>query len=278
MQLRAALFSIIGLGLAGSCVWLATTLLPAPSAASSTNTQEQQFVSVLVANSDIEFGAIIDRESLAAQQWPVGSIPEGAFISTSVLLGPASAGPRRARAAIPTGGLILDSNISDFGETVSMVNTLGQNTRAMSIQVDAVTGVGGFVLPGDRVDIVLTEGRGDQMRAGTILQDIRVLSVDQEPDETKRARTLARTLTVEVSPRDSQILALGQRAGTLSLTLRTLDSVKSDALGQISLADILAPQVPDVIPSAPLAAEAPAPQERTIRVRRGIVSEDVVVQ
>lgn len=273
MQLRAALFSLCGVGLAACSVWIAAIMTPtqAPTAPAPT-----EFSLVLVAKSDIAFGEIISRENLSAQSWPTASVPQGAFVSASALLGPAGAGPRRAKEVIPEGGLILATNISDFGETVSMVNALGENTRAMSIQVDAVTGVGGFVQPGDRVDIVLTEGRSDKLRAATILQDIRVLSIDQEADESSRARTLARTLTVEVTPRDSQILALGQRAGTLSLTLRTLDGVQSDKLEQISLDDILTRKSTDVIPSQ-TAVTAVEPS-RTIRVRRGTVAEDVVLK
>lgn len=278
MQLRAALYSITGVGLAAGSVWLASFTMQPQAAATKPASSATEFTQILVAQGEIEFGEIISRESLAAQRWPTESIPKGAFTSTSALLGPEGASPRRALEVIPEGGLILQGNISDFGETVSMVNTLGANTRAMSIEVDAVTGVGGFVLPDDRVDIVLTEGRGDRLRTATILQDVRVLSIDKEADETKRARRVARTLTVEVSPRDSQILALGQRAGTLSLTLRTLDAVQSHEIEQISLDDILGSRTPNVVPTASVVPTRVPDPVRTIRVRRGTDAEDVILR
>ena len=89
------------------------------------------------------------------------------------------------------------------------------------------------------------------------------------------ARQAARTLTVEVSPTESQILALGQRAGTLSLTLRTLDGVMSNDIEQISLEDLLGSKPPEVIPSRSSVIEI-APVQ-TIRVRRGTETVDVVI-
>ena len=92
----------------------------------------------------------------------------------------------------------------------------------MAIEVDAVSGVGGFVTPGDRVDVVLTQGNNDNLRAVTILQNVRVIGVDQTSDEEKDQPGVARTITFEVSPADGQKLALAQKAGSLSLTFAPL--------------------------------------------------------
>ena len=272
MQLRAIFISLIGLGLAGVSAWFASELI-SPRATATTQPIQTEFVKVLTAKTDIQFGQIIDRELLSTQSWPAGSIPKGAFTGTRALLGPEDASPRRATQLIRQGELIVESAVSDFGETVTIVQSLGTNTRAMSIEVDAVTAVGGFVMPGDRVDIVLTEGRGRTLRAATILQDVRVLGIDQFTTKDGKATRGARTITVEISPRDGQILALGQRAGVLSLTLRTQNDVTDSVLEQITLSDLLDDAEPVDVP-VPVVAEVASPK-RVIRVRRG-TDENVV--
>ena len=164
--------------------------------------------------------------------------------------------------------MVLASKISEFGEKVTIVQTLGKNTRAMAINVNAQTSVGGFVTPGDSVDILLTQGSGASLRAVTILQNIRVVGVDQQADEQNEQANVAKTVTVEVSPEEGQKLALAQKAGTLRLTLRTLDSDVDAPLESIRLSDIIRENSPT--------EEGP---KRTVTVRRaGTSIEKVEVQ
>ena len=162
----------------------------------------------------------------------------------------------------------MANKLSGFGEKVTIVQKLGENTRAISIQVDAVTGVGGFVTPGDFVDILLTsQGMNGGLQAVTILQNIRVIGVDQQSAEDANQPVVVRTITVEVSPEDGQKLALAQRAGTLSLTLRTLDQVVDKPIDRIELRDLMQEKSPTV------AAE----KKPTVTVRRGVLTEEVEV-
>lgn len=104
------------------------------------------------------------------------------------------------------------------------------------------------------------------MRAVTILQNVRVLGVDQDSDEQSDQAGVARTVTVEVSPEESQKLALAQKAGTLSLSLRTLDSVVDAPLDSIRLSDLLREKSP----------VDEAVVKNTIRIRRGNETVEVV--
>ncbi|MEX0302377.1 MAG: Flp pilus assembly protein CpaB, partial [Leisingera sp.] len=159
------------------------------------------------------------------------------------------------------GELIRASRISKFGEKVTIVQTLSPDHRAMAIKVSAETAVGGFVTPGDRVDVLLTQGRGIDLKTVTILQNARVVGVDQDANEESETPGVARTVTVEVTPEQGQRLALAQRAGTLSLTLRTLDAPDEDVpLESIGLGDVLRNQPPE--------AEG-APVRKTVLIRRG---------
>ena len=222
---------------------------------------------MVVALADIGFGQEIMAEMLTTQAWPVESIPEGAFLSLEAVTGSAGQAPRSARRAISAGELLMAAKVSEFGEKVSIQQTLTPGTRAMTIQVDAVSGVAGFVKPGDRVDIVLTETRSGDLRARTIMQNIRVVGIDQSYAEDVEGAQLARTMTVEVTPEDGQRLALAQRAGALSLTLRSGDGTDTAPLEAMSLSDLLDGAAVDLPEPTDTAAK------RTVTIRRGSDAE-----
>ena len=111
--------------------------------------------------------------------------------------------------------------------------------RAMAIRVNDVSGVAGFVTPGDRVDVLLTRRlTNDEMITTTVLQDIVVRGTDQLADEDLDKPNVARTITAEVSPEEAQRLALAQQAGTLSLTLRNLATTEKPALRSLSVSEL----------------------------------------
>jgi pilus assembly protein CpaB len=243
MALKSIFVALLGIAVAGGSAYGAREYLRQTAATASVD-PTNGLVTAIVAGRDIKFGQVIEPQMLQIVSWPREALPAGAFTDLDALLPKAGGEPRRAKNAMSAGELILSSKVSNFGEKVTIVQTLGENSRAMSIRVDAVTGVGGFVTPGDTVDIVLTQGGGENLRAITILQNVRVIGVDQLANEEENTPVVARTVTVEVSPENSQKLALAQSAGTLSLTLRTLDSVVDKPLDSIRLSDILQEKSP----------------------------------
>jgi pilus assembly protein CpaB len=264
-SIMTALFGVI---VAGGSVYYASTLTNNPvisGAAEAAPAQATNMVDVYVAAANIPFGAEITLESLTVQGWPLEAVPFGAITDPYLIIGDGTAS-RRAKREISQGELLLPEKMSEFGEVISIGQKLGANTRAVAIQVDAVTGVAGFVAPGDRVDIVLTQGQGESLSSFTILQDVAVIGVDQAADADAVRESIARTVTVEVSARDGQKLALARNAGQLSLTLRSLDNATNEPLAPVTLADVLGvqPAAPVIVAPAPVAA---APQQ--IRVRRG---------
>lgn len=255
MRLGSLLMTVIGLGVAGGAVQIAQTQLRADS----TEAAAAQFVHVIVASQDIPFGVVLDNQYLTTIQWPVDAVPKGSFTDMNNVLPRQGGESRRAKRGLGQGELLLASKVSDYGEKVTIVQTLGENNRAMAINVDAQSGVGGFVTPGDHVDIVLTRGRGADISAITVLQNIRVVGVDQVADEQLDQPGIARTITVEVSAQQGQKLALAQRAGSLSLSLRSLESELDQPLAAVHLNDIL-------LDKSPVPDDTPRP---VIRVRRG---------
>lgn len=268
MSARSILIAMFGIAVAGGSAFSAREYLDRSSAVAATD-PESALVSVIVAGRDIPFGQPIQPQVLQVMSWPRAALPPGAITDLDALVAQPGMPPRRATRAMSQGELILASKISDFGEKVTIVQTLGENTRAMAINVDAQTAVGGFVTPGDAVDILMTQGNGDTLRAITILQNIRVIGVDQQADEQLDQPSVARTVTVEVTPEQSQTLALAQKAGTLSLSLRTLDSAIDEPLDSIRLSDILRDKSP---------VEDQTTAKSTIRVRRANDVEIVEVE
>jgi pilus assembly protein CpaB len=260
MRFSSLITALVGLVVAGGSVYAARDYFESQKIAASTS-DESALVQVVVASRDIAFGQAIEPQMLTSMAWPREAVPPGSYFDYAGLLPAEGAPPRRAKRNISQGELILVSKVSDFGEKVTIVQTLGPNSRAMAISVNAETAVGGFVTPGDTVDVLLTQGGGQNLRTVTILQNIRVIGVDQQSDEQSDAPKVSRTVTVEVSPEEGQRLALAQQAGTLSLTLRTLDAGVDAPLDSIRLSDVMQ----DV---SPVPEDAPA---RRILVRRGIV-------
>ncbi len=270
MRIASLVTFAAGLAVAGGSAWLASDFFEAKYArVAQANEKDDGLVTVVVAAQNIPFGQIVDATKVETMPWPVAALPKGSFTDAAAVLPVAGQEPRRAAAAIAQGELLLASKVSDFGQKVTIVQSLGPNRRAFTINVNASTGVAGFVTPGDRVDVLLTQGRESSLKTVTILQNLRVIGVDQEVNEKTNTPEVARTVTLDVSPEDSQKLALAQKAGTLSLTLRTLDDDAIDSAPQaISLRDVLREPEPVVT-----AQDAPAPV-RSVIVRRALVETE----
>lgn len=267
MGIRSVLVTILGVAVAGASAYGAREYLNNASVSAAANSQSG-LVTVVVAGRDIPYGQPIQVQMLQVISWPQEAVPPGAITEVGNLIAKPGQPLRRAKRAIAQGELILASKVSAFGEKVTIVHSLGPNSRAMAIKVNAVTAVGGLVTPGDSVDVVLTQGRGALLRAVTILQKIRVIAIDQDSDEHSDQPDIAATVTVEVTPEQGQKLALAQKAGTLSLSLRTLDNVVDKPMDSIRLSDLLRDK-------SPVEEEI---QKTTIRVRRGIDFQDVEIQ
>lgn len=267
MRTKPILTTLCGLAIAAGSVFLAQEhLMTKSETAGGSSTSD--LVEIYVARSEIAFGQAIESHLVTLHKWPREALPSGAFLHLGQLVPDERDQLRRAKGRFFPGEVILASKVSAFGEKVTLVQKLGENTRAMAIKVDAATAVGGFVTPGDFVDIVLTQGARLELSAVTILQNIRVIGVDQQSEELSNQPEVARTITVEVTPEQGQRLALAHKAGTLSLTLRTLEGVQDKPMDMVRLRDLLQEEGP---------AEKVEAQP-TVIVRRGTESEIVTVK
>ncbi len=267
MRIRPIISTLFGIAIASGSVYLAKDHIQFKANTASVS-PDADLVEIYVARSEIAFGQTIEAHNVTIHPWPREALPAGVFTEIDVLVPDNRRQLRRAKGRFYPGEVMLLSKVSNFGEKVTLVQKLGENTRAMAIEVDAVTAVGGFVTPGDHVDIVLTQGAKQELRAVTILQNIRVIGVDQQSEELSDQPEIARTITVEVTPQQGQRLALAQKAGTLSLTLRTLDNVEDEPMEMVRLRDLLQEEGPvEKVEAQP-----------TVTVRRGTETEVVTIQ
>ena len=278
MRSRPIITTLLGLAIAGASVIFAKDhLLSATDTTASAPSSD--IVEIYIARSEIAFGQTIESHAVSTHPWPRSALPPGAFTDISQLV-PADRGQlRRAKGRFYPGEVLIASKVSGFGEKVTLVQRLGENTRAMAIKVDAVTAVGGFVTPGDFVDVVLTQGTSQSMRAVTILQNIRVIGVDQQSEELRDQPEIARTITVEVTPQQGQRLVLAQNAGMLSLTLRTLEGVEDTPMEMVHLRDLLQEEGPiEHVDARPTVIVRRGTESEIITIKRNPVEPEVIIE
>ncbi|MCT2559379.1 Flp pilus assembly protein CpaB [Tsuneonella sp. YG55] len=187
--------------------------------------EQQKLVRIVVATKPLEYGEPVTEQTVRLQNFPANSVPQGAFTSIPEVL----KDNRVALRPIVIGEPILRSKVSGTDGRATLAALLPDGFRAVSIPVNNVNGVAGFVLPGLMVDVLLLrqiEGDGaDQQdqRADVVLEGAQVLAVDQLADEKTGQPKVSRTVTLAVTPQDASRLAVANRMGTLQLTLRKME-------------------------------------------------------
>jgi pilus assembly protein CpaB len=189
---------------------------------------------ILVAKSDIPMGQPISPGDVQWQEWPA-STTGGNFIRKSDNPGAIeSLAGRIARAPFVAGEPIRDAKLVDAKGAGYMAAILPSGMRAVSTQISPETGAGGFILPNDRVDVIVTrrntdQGGGDQT-SETVLTNIRVLAIDQNIEEKGGQKVVVgKTATLELSPGQAETLTLAQHLGSLSLSLRSIADARQTA-------------------------------------------------
>lgn len=179
-------------------------------------------VPVVVAAQAVARGVVLQPGLLKIVGFPKDSVPAGAFQRISQFTDTRQ-GQRVALRSIVANEPILSDEISEPGGKPTLAIEISDGMRAVSLRANDVAGVGGFVLPGDRVDVMLTRTVGSQPNSSVtqvLAENVVVLGVDQSSDDQSNKPVVARAITVEVTPAQAQTISLGQSVGTLSLALR----------------------------------------------------------
>jgi len=231
-MLRRLVFLFLALAVSGGTVVAARSWLKAQLAAKEAPVVVAETPKpapmVLVAKTDLPAGQFVRPENLRWQPWPEDGIAE-AYI-----------GPDKAkledfvgavvRTGLVAGEPVVDGKLVRPGDRGFMAAVLSPGKRAVTVPVTLSSGVAGFIFPGDRVDVLMTEviqeekdKDGKERRATeTVLTDIRVLAVDQRADDQKKEVAIAKTATLEVSSKQAEVVAVAGEMGKLSLSLRSL--------------------------------------------------------
>lgn len=211
---RSSIFLLVGAVLLGLMAVLGVKTMMGRGAAEPPEAP-QTFVAV--AARPLKFGEKIEAEAVRLAPWP-GEMPEGAYATVQDAI---ADGSRTTLREVKTGEPLLSSAISGEVGRLASSTLLGPDMRAVSLPLDEASGAGGFVAPGDRVDVILIRKFGDEAAyAAAIIQGVRVLAVGQSQDTSTSEPVIVKSATVEVSPNEAQKLALAQKVGEITLALR----------------------------------------------------------
>lgn len=190
---------------------------------------------VVVANAALRFGNALSPGSLREVAWPEGGVPAGTFASINELL----SGKRIVLASIEPSEPILASKITGPGQKATLSAIIRDGMKAVTIRVNDVDGVAGFVLPGDHVDVLVTrQPEKNNSNTDVVLQNVRVLAIDQLADDATDKPMVAKAVTLEVDTIAAQRLSLAGSVGALSLALRKAGELTAESTRRVSLIDL----------------------------------------
>jgi pilus assembly protein CpaB len=196
---------------------------------------------IVVATKAMPFGTPLSDDNVVEIAWGGRDLPDGAFASRQELF---KDGRRAMLATVTRNEPILSSKITGPGQQASLSSTIEDGKRAVTVRVDDVRGVAGFILPNDHVDVVLIRSANNPARresySDLLLQNVKVIAIDQVAAEQKERPSVAKAVTLEVTPSQAQQIALATEIGTLSLILRQAgeaDVVRNDRVTESDLGE-----------------------------------------
>lgn len=266
MRLVFGMVLILGVGLAGFAVYLARDYIGAYQSQLDAERAARKAVvpttEVFVVKRRLRYGEQVTEKDLRAVKWPKDAIPAGSFSSIKEIFPDGEKKFRTVLRAVEKDEALLKVKVTKPGADAGVASRLGEGMRAFAISVDVSSGVSGFLRPDDRIDIYWT-GRGlDDLGEGEavtklILANIYIIAVDQIADIDRTGPTIARTITVEVTPRQVAALAQAQASGRLSLSLVGAQDNTVTSSVQVDQGEII--------------GKTAAPKEKicTVRTRRG---------
>lgn len=251
---------------------------------------------VIVATRDLPEGGVIDKLALKSVQWPLQSVPAGAFSSIDSVAG------RVTRVAVFTGEAIVPGRLAPLGTGPGLELKIPPGQRAMAVRINDVAGISGLLLPNSRVDVLVTirEENSDRQVAKLFMENMLVLSVGKEVQRDASGKPIdATTVTLAVTPEEAERLAIAMNSGSIQLVLRGYGESKNIATRGATSGDVLSqlkgglpPQTapvqtripekarvllrPQPAPAQPVVtkpAPAPPPDSATINVYRAGKSE-----
>jgi pilus assembly protein CpaB len=279
MRKRGFLILALACLMGVAAVYLARGWLESRTKLANTAEKTVTLTTVVVAKRTLSFGDPLKEEYLQVVEWPASAVPADTFRTIADVVGGDK--PRVALRTIEPSEPVLKTKISGFGGKATLSSVIEPDMRAVTIRVNDVGGVAGFVLPGDRVDVLLTrkqtEGKDDRQFTDILLQNVRVLAVDQEANETRNKPVVAKAVTVEVTPYQAQKLTLAGQVGNLSLALRKETNARAGHFPTVGLGDLRPNAMTDNAPPGVTVAPPARPVTTRVNVIRGVSGKVEVV-
>jgi pilus assembly protein CpaB len=176
---------------------------------------EVEMASVVAADLAIPFGTKVEKRHLKMLQMPAEYVPSGSFGSMEEVLERVTVQP------IVSGEILMQARFVDYDDGSTLAAVVSKKMRAVTVRVDDVIGVAGFLLPGNRVDVLAARQEANRRAsAETILRDVKVLAVDQTAATEKNEPVIVRAVTLEVKPEQAEVLFKAREEGSILLTLR----------------------------------------------------------
>jgi pilus assembly protein CpaB len=219
----------IAVGAGGLAAWLASGSDNKPAPAEPV--AQLQTVDVLVAKADIALGQSVTAEDMQWQTWPAATASNNFIKRGERPDAQTQIAGSIARSPFIAGEPIREPKLIKANGSGFMAAILPSGMRAVSTEISPETGAGGFILPNDRVDVILSKreknpdrtGPADVVNSEIILTNVRVLAIDQAPKEKDGQNTVVgKTVTLELKPEQTETLARARQSGTLSLALRSI--------------------------------------------------------
>ena len=237
MSIRNILILLVAIGAAGLTAFYANNWINAERAAMRASTPVRQKVQrtarILIAAKELQAGDFVRAEHLKWQPWPEQAINQEYALEADRELEDFVGAV--VRNLITPGQPVTDRMVVHAGDRGFLAAVLGPGGRAVSVSVNATSGISGFIFPGDRIDVLLTSRFNAKNSSGedqsryvtrTLLTGLRVLAIDQKTENRDGEVSLAKTVTLEVNPKQAEKIAIGMAMGTLSLSLQSLARVE----------------------------------------------------
>ena len=245
MRGRNQIVLIIAVFLGLMAVFLANTYLNSAQDRQESLAEAGRMTRVVVASQELTFGALIGGQNIRLVNWPASSVPAGAFSSIEDV----TRVNRVALRPIAVGEPLLSSRVSGANGRATLSALLPEGKVAVAVPISDVGGVGGFVRPGDSVDVLLTRqipGPGaaaEDKMTDVVLEAVQVLGVDQVYDENNTTPVVGKTATLQVDTFGAQKLALARELGTLSLALRNVANPITGSRGTVTSRQLSASRI-----------------------------------
>ena len=247
---RAVTMITLSLAMGVAAAWMANNWVER-----SGETREVPMATVVAADIAVPFGTKVGERHLKVLNMPAEFVPSGSFSKIEEVV------DRIAVQPIVAGEILMRERFTESEDGSTLAAMVAEKMRAVTVRVDDVIGEGGFLLPGNRVDVLAARREADRRAtAETILRDVKVLAVDQTAATEKNEPVIVRAVTLEVNPEQAEILVKAKEEGSIQLTLRNpLDD------------EVFVEAAPPPAP-APVVRRAPAPappRPRAVTVIRG---------